>query len=69
MKMTQRKLRELQNKGIIRQELDGSIVPAKGAVTAAPQMKPDNKKRSWKIHSFERDWEGFITSVEITEKP
>lgn len=68
MKLTKRKLAELKNKGVIRQELDGSVVPAKGSVNAAPTPVTDNKKRSWKVHSFERDWEGFITSVELTEK-
>lgn len=67
MKLTRRKLAELKNKGIFKQELDGSLTQVKDLPGAAPAPLPDNKKRSWKVHDFERDFEGYITSVEITE--
>jgi hypothetical protein len=67
MKLTRRKLQELKNKGVLRQELDGSITQVKDTPKAAPAVLPDNKKRSWKVDQFERDFEGYITSVIITE--
>lgn len=69
MKLTKRKLEELKNKGVIRQELDGSVTPQLAAPpTTVPQTMVDNKKRSWKIHDFTRDYDGYITAVVITEK-
>jgi len=67
MKLSRRKLAELQNKGVIKQELDGSITQVKDIPGTAPVSLSDNKKRSWKVHDFERDWDGFITAVAITE--
>lgn len=67
MKLSRRKLAELQNKGVIRQEMDGSITQLKDMPGTAPVQLNDNAKRSWKVHDFERDWDGFITSVVITE--
>jgi len=68
MKLTARKLAELKNKGVIKQELDGSITQVKDMPRAAPSPVDDNKNRSWKVDTFERDFEGYITSVVITEK-
>jgi len=67
MKLTRRKLAELKNKGVIRQEIDGSITMLKDTSKAAPTPMIDNKKRSWKVHDFERDFEGWITAVTVTE--
>lgn len=67
MKLSRRKLAELKNKGVLKQELDGSITQVKDIPGTAPVPLSDNKKRSWKVHDFERDWDGFITSVVITE--
>lgn len=67
MKLTRRKLAELKNKGVIRQELDGSITPVKKPEAAAPGVLRDNENRSWRVHDFKRDWDGFITEVKITE--
>jgi hypothetical protein len=66
MRLNKRKLAELAQKGVIRQEVDGSITQLKPD-PAAPGKLVDNKNRSWKVHDFERDWDGYITSVMITE--
>lgn len=66
LKLTKRKLAELQQKGVVRQELDGSVTQLKDIPTA-PKGVVDNKNRSWRVHDFERDWDGYITAVMITE--
>lgn len=65
IKLTKRELAALANKGVLRQRLDGSIEQI--ATEAAPLTPVDNTKRTWRVDGIERGWDGFITSVVITE--
>jgi len=73
MKLTQRKIAELVHKGVLKRELDGSYVeaksPAPNPIEAAPPAPIDNtkSKKTWKVHGFTRDYDGYITSVKISE--
>jgi len=64
MKLTARELARLTNEGVLKPRIDGSVQSA----MAAPKTNKDNKKRSWKVGDIERDWDGFITSLVISEE-
>jgi hypothetical protein len=65
MKVSRRQLAKLVNEGKVKPKLDGSLEDHRDA---APSVKTDNLKRSWKVHSVERDWDGYISSFEISEQ-
>ncbi len=71
MKLTKREIASLTNRGIVKPTISGGLEPVgdnKNALKkAAPLVKTDNSKRSWKVHEFERDWDGYLTSVTISE--
>lgn len=68
MRLTRREMLALQNKGVVKQTLDGSLEhTGLPDVKAVPLPPTDNKKKSWRVHDFERDFDGWIEAVTISE--
>lgn len=68
MRISRREMLKLQNKGVVKTNLDGTLEnTGLSEIKAVPLPPTDNKKRSWKVHDFERDFDGWIEAVTISE--